>query len=94
MEGTVNKPKTRRLGRFIISEAVVEDLIARGNEARLVKLTSNIFITRSEFKWENRTFHYVGISPDFEEVREGEEIPLYQGTWDDKQQKVIWTRQE
>lgn len=62
------------MGIFRISEdLILQYPIPEGLE----KLFSQVVVTRCEYMAHNRTFQYIGFSPMFKELKEGEILPEY-----------------
>lgn len=64
--------KTRRIGRFEISYDMIDH-----DEATVRTVMGRCVIVRCESMWESDAISYVAISPDFDEVQQGECVPHY-----------------
>lgn len=61
-----------RIGRFALSQFIVDN---DENAARVVM--GKCVVVRCEMMYAHKTFEYVAISPQFDEVERGEIIPEY-----------------
>lgn len=64
--------RNRHLGKFYVTGSLVEN----GELWRVLSLMEFV-PTRAEYLWANDAFEYIGMSPMFEEVKEGQIIPEY-----------------
>ena len=63
--------KDRRIGRFRITEAIID-----ANPKAVRKLMGRMIVIRAEFMYPH-IFEYVAISPEFDKIEEGLEVPKY-----------------
>lgn len=68
----MNKIKPKRLGRFSVSMDLIEE-----NPEVCRDLMGKCIIVRAEAMYHVGRIDYVALSPDFNEVQEGEYIPEY-----------------
>ena len=65
--------KSRRLGQFSLDWKTVNNAELSGDIFRKLEFVP----LRVECIGYSATYHYVGISPEFKEVSEGQEAPVY-----------------
>lgn len=53
---------------------------------------STVIVVRCEMIFSTKSFAYEAISPDFEAVPEGEEVPHYDVSYDEETEAVTWTK--
>ncbi len=71
----MNKGKSNRLGKVYIHESLYYDL------ELVSKIFSIFYPSKTEFIHHNKTFEYIGWSPYFRSLKEGEKIPTYKITF-------------
>lgn len=78
---------TRQSGKFDITEDVLLE-----NPGVMSTVLATVIVVRCEFMYATKTFEYTAISPDFEEVPEGEEPPYYDVSYDEDTEAVTWVK--
>ena len=63
--------KDLRIGRFRITEAIID-----ANPKAVRKLMGKVIVVRAEFMY-GHNFEYIAISPEFDKIEEGLEVPKY-----------------
>ena len=76
---------TRRLGRFIIPGRVIAEY-----PADVRAIMGRCIITRCEMYYHADALEYIALSPDFDVVTEGSNLPEYRATVEDG--VVTWTK--